>query len=137
MADELVTWSDDFLVHNELIDEQHKSLVKLTNEFYANCQQNRFLANISLFETIKGTLHYIKTHFTTEEDVMLKANYPDLPTHKKEHEDFVLHVQESIKNLENQLEPDTEGFIKMLMDWVLQHIAESDKKYIPYIKGIT
>jgi len=133
MANELVTWSDDFLVHNAAIDEQHKSLVKMANEFYANCQKGGILARVYFFETIKGTLRYVKTHFSTEEDIMKKANYPEYEEHKKQHEDFIIHVQEQISNFEKQINPDSAGFVKILTDWILQHIAASDKDYIPYI----
>ena len=133
MADELVTWSDDFLVHNATIDEQHKSLVKTANEFYVHCQEGGILAKVYFLETIKSTLHYVKTHFSTEEEIMQKANYPEFAEHKKQHEDFILHVQEQIKNFENHDNPDPAGFVKILADWILKHIAASDKSYIPYI----
>jgi hemerythrin len=133
MADELVAWSDDFLVHNEVIDAQHKELVRMTNEFYAGVQMGGVVAKVFFMKTIQGAVLYVKTHFSTEEDYMLRAGYPDFEAHKKQHENFVDYVSAQIQILEKEDNPDPAAFVKYLMDWVLQHIAESDKKYMPYI----
>ena len=136
MADELIAWSDDFSVHNKTIDGQHKELVRMTNEFYAGCQQGGILAKVYFFETIKGALHYVKTHFATEEEFMQRANYPEYEVHKEQHEAFVNHVNEQISLFEVQDNPDPAGFVKILMDWILGHIAASDKKYVSYIADL-
>ena len=133
MADELVTWNDTYLVGNEQIDEQHKGLVKMTNEFYAGVQMGGLMAKVFFMKTIQGAVQYVKTHFATEEEIMQKAAYPLFSEHKKQHEDFVAEVAQQVHLYEKEDNPDPAGFVKYLMDWVLQHIAESDKKYMPYI----
>jgi hemerythrin-like metal-binding protein len=136
MANELVAWSDDFLVNNETIDAQHKELVRMANEFYAGVQMGGVMAKVFFMKTIQGAVLYVKTHFSTEENLMQQAGYPDLEMHKKQHEHFVGEVTAQIAILESEDNPDPAAFVKYLMDWVLQHIAESDKKYMPYIAGL-
>ncbi|MDR2477591.1 MAG: bacteriohemerythrin [Treponema sp.] len=133
MANELVAWNDEFLVGNEKIDAQHKELVSMTNEFYAGCQMGGLMAKVFFMKTIQGALHYVKTHFSTEEDIMQKASYPDFHIHKQQHENFVDAVTRQVQVFEKEDNPDPAGFVKYLMNWVLHHIAESDKKYMPYI----
>ena len=133
MAEELIEWRDDYSVFNEIIDEQHKGLVKMTNEFYVGCKMGGILARVYFFQTIKGAIQYVKTHFSTEEEIMRNASYPEFEAHKKEHDNFVVNVYEQLSIFEKQENPDPAGFIKLLMDWVIQHIADTDKKYIPYI----
>jgi len=133
MADELVAWSDDFSVGNTTIDDQHKELVRMTNEFYAGCQEGGIMARVYFLKTIQGAVRYVRTHFSTEEEIMHKVNYPDFDAHKKQHEDFVTHVTEQIGILDNDPNPDPAAFVKFLMDWILHHIAEADKKYVPHI----
>lgn len=136
MADELVAWSDDFLVGNEQIDAQHKELVTMTNEFYAGCQMGGVMAKVYFMKTIQGAVRYVKTHFATEEEFMQKVNYPDFDIHRKQHEDFVAEVTTQIQVFEKEDNPDPADFVKYLMDWVMQHIADSDKKYMPYLAGL-
>ena len=133
MADELVTWNDTYLVGNEQIDEQHKGLVKMTNEFYAGVQMGGVMAKVFFMKTIQGAVQYVKTHFATEEEIMEKAGYPQYEEHKKQHEDFVAEVAEQVQIFVKEDNPNPAGFVKYLMDWVLHHIAESDKKYMPFI----
>jgi hemerythrin len=138
MAEEVVAWSDDFSVGNETIDAQHKELIRLTNEFYSGVQMGGMLAKVYFLQTIKGAVQYVKTHFADEEALMLKAGYPhpQYEEHKKQHEDFVAEVTQQVKNFEQEDNPDPEGFVKYLMNWILQHVADSDKKYSPYVSKL-
>jgi len=133
MADELFPWSDDFSVGNSVIDEQHKELVKMTNEFYAVSRMGGFLAKVQFLKTIQGAVKYVNTHFSTEEEIMSRVKYPEFNVHKKQHEDFVAAVTEQIRMFEHEDNPSPSDFIKFLSDWIAQHIADSDKKYVPYI----
>ncbi|GHV93702.1 hemerythrin [Spirochaetia bacterium] len=133
MADELVAWSDDFSVGNSTIDEQHKELVRMTNEFYAGCQMGGVMAKVYFLKTIQGAVRYVRTHFSTEEEIMQKANYPGFDAHKQQHENFVAEVTQQVQLFEHDDNPDPAEFVKYLMNWVLQHIANVDKQYMPFI----
>ena len=133
MAEELITWSDDFLMGEENIDAQHQELVKLINSLYAGAQMGGVMTKVSYMEAIKGGLHYIKTHFSYEEEMMEKSSFPFYKEHKKQHEGFVAEISRSIKELEKVDKPDPGAFILFLKDWVLKHIADADKKYAPYV----
>ena len=134
MANELVTWDDSFLIGDEKIDGQHKELVRMTNEFYSGVQMGGVVAKVFFMKTIQGAVQYVKTHFATEEEFMQKVNYPQAEEHRMQHENFVTQVAQQVQVLEKEDNPDPAGFVKYLMDWVLNHIAESDKKYAPYIE---
>jgi hemerythrin len=136
MANELVAWNDDFLVGNEQIDTQHKELVKMTNEFYAGCQIGGVVAKVYFMKTIQGAVLYVKNHFSTEEAIMRQACYPGYDAHKNQHENFVAEVTQQIQLFEHEDNPDPADFVKYLMNWVLGHIAESDRKYMPYIAAL-
>ena len=134
MANELIAWDDKFLIGEETIDAQHKELVRLTNEFYDGVQMGGLLAKVFFMQTVKGAVHYIKTHFVTEEGIMEKADYPFLEEHKKQHEAFVNEVAVQIKAIETRDNPDSASFVKFLMNWVLNHIAHSDKGFSAYLE---
>jgi len=133
MADELVPWDDDFLVGHENIDLQHQELVKMTNKFYAGVQMGGVVAKVFFMQTIQGAVQYVKTHFSTEEEIMKKINFPFMKEHKKQHEAFIAQVTREVKNFEKVDVPDHAGFVKYLMDWILNHVANTDKKLTPYL----
>ena len=136
MSTKLVEWSDDFSVGYKGIDLQHMELVHLVNDFHAGIQKGGLMSKVYFLQTIKGAVKYVKTHFETEESIMMQVNYPYLNEHKKEHENFINEVTRQIQSFEKADNPDPTGFDKYLLDWILNHIANSDKKYSPYLKDL-
>jgi len=137
MDEQLMPFVDDLLVGNAKIDAQHRELVKMANEFYNGVKMGGILAKVYFLETIKKAVQYVKEHFTTEENMMLEVNYPDLEEHKQQHKDFVDEVTRQIKIFESQDNPDPMGFVNFLAKWISNHIATADKKYAPYLEGRT
>jgi hemerythrin len=129
----LVTWIDAYSVGSKLIDTQHKGLVEMTNELFKGCDRGDEV--ISYMKTIQSAVNYAKIHFATEERFMQKVGYPQYDTHKKEHESFVAEVLKQVKTYEDgNSEPI--DFALFLKNWLLNHIAVSDKQYSPYLEKI-
>jgi hemerythrin len=132
MSEDSVTWDNSFSVGFGPIDDQHKELVKMTNELFQACEQGVIAADMAFLQTMKRALNYAETHFADEEGYMLKANYPYLDEQKDQHEDFVAEVQKSIEEFEaGNIEP--VFLARFLKKWLLNHIAVYDKKYAPYL----
>jgi hemerythrin len=130
MADKtVVMWNDAYSVGVKLIDDQHKGLVALTNELAQGCSRGGGEAEIYFMKAIQGAVKYVKIHFTTEEIIMERLHYPEFLIHKKEHEDFVAEVLRDVKEFEQGKKVVPITLVKYLQDWVLTHIAKSDKKY--------
>ena len=135
MDDDSVTWDDSFSVGFELLDDQHKKLVIMTNELFEACKQGAVSADIAFLNTTKKAVEYAETHFVDEENCMSRAGYPELDWHKKEHADFVAEVLNTIKKFESgSAEPIQ--MARFLKKWLLDHIAISDKLYAPYLAKI-
>jgi hemerythrin len=129
----MINWSDEYSVGNSIIDEQHKGLIRLTDELYEACRQGGGAEKSSFIKALHGSVDYVRTHFSTEEKIMKEVNYPDYEAHKKEHEDFIAEVLRQAKNYETNKPFVPASFVKFLLEWVVNHIAGSDKKYIPYL----
>jgi hemerythrin len=63
---------------------------------------------------------------------MLQVNYPDYTAHKHEHEKFTAEVLSQIRLFE-QGKTAPLSFALFLKNWLLNHIAISDKKYSDYL----
>jgi hemerythrin len=135
MSDSLLVWDDSFLVNCEVIDNQHKGLVEMTNELILGCEGGNVTQDVLFIKTLRKAVGYAQTHFATEEKYMQQANYPDFPAHKKEHEAFVSEVAKQLKAFE-QNRNDPVVLVGFLKDWLFKHIAVSDKKYAPYLAGL-
>ncbi|MBE3592039.1 MAG: hemerythrin family protein [Thermoanaerobacter sp.] len=128
-------WTESLSVGNELIDSQHKELIKKVNDVLEACNQKKGKEKIE--EVMKFLKDYTVKHFNDEEALMKKYQYPSYEEHKKIHEDFVKKVYELDKEIKK------EGINlsiimlvnKTLVDWLINHISKEDKKVGEYIKS--
>ena len=134
--DTQIVWDDAYSVGFELVDEQHRGLVRMTNELLRGFKDESGVPEENaLKKVIRDAIEYAQVHFYTEEKYMRLLNYPDLDAHKKEHESFVVEIMKTVKDYEaGKSDPLT--LAKFLKQWLLNHIAVSDKKYAPYFKKL-
>jgi len=132
MDENIVTWDEAYSVGFELIDNQHKKLVGMVNALFTGCKQGAVAADIAYVRVIDKALEYAKTHFSDEEKYMRQADYPKLREHKKQHEKFVKEILKSVKIFEKGNTAPIE-MAMFLKNWLLNHIAVSDKQYAPYL----
>jgi hemerythrin len=129
----LVEWEEKYSVGISLIDNQHKELVRLTNELYQSCLTGNGEAEEFFFSTIRGVLDYTKFHFSAEEKLMENVRYPNYAEHKKQHEDFVVQLLNDVKSFQEGKKFIPNNFVRYLKDWILSHIALMDTSYAKYI----
>jgi hemerythrin len=106
----------------------------MTSALFEGCEKGNGAMDAAFRRTIRGAVEYAQTHFYTEEKYMKQTNYPDLAVHKEEHDSFVKSVVQALRDFEDgKSEP--LALARFLKNWLLTHIAESDKKYGPYLVG--
>ena len=129
----IVTWQNSYSVGMRLVDEQHMELIKLTNKLFTSCMAGKEKSKAAFLAIIPSAVDYVGYHFSTEEKIMERVNYPGFAVHKQEHVNFVREVFAKVEDFKagKMLAPLT--FVYFLRDWVLHHIAISDKKLGEYI----
>jgi hemerythrin len=134
--DVFVVWDDKYSVGIPLIDDQHKELIRLTNDLYESCLAGEDAARANFMEAVKGAVDYVKYHFGVEEKLLQNAGYPELAEHKKEHEAFVKHILGEVQSFQVGKKFVPNVFVRYLKDWILSHIALKDRRYAAYILGL-
>jgi len=122
----LFEWNDSFLTGIGEIDEQHRRLVALIDEFYGTMQTTAPQA--AMVRLLRGVLEYTRTHFATEEGWMRKYSYPGLDAQIAQHAHFVEKVQNITDRFirgELVLSLELTGFLR---DWLSQHILGTDQE---------
>jgi hemerythrin len=132
----LVEWDDRYSVGIPLIDEQHKELVRLTNELYEGCLAGEETARDYFMTAVKGTVDYVKYHFGMEEKLLQNSGYPELAEHKREHEAFIKHIVDEVQSFNAGKKFVPNVFVRYLKDWILSHIAVADKRYSVFIMNL-
>ena len=128
---DLVVWDDGYRTGIELIDNQHKVLVDLTNKLFQACRGRDGEEELhSAFKTTMGNMvEYVRFHFSAEEDMLRRINYPKFSEHKKQHEALIQMILDSVKDHMSGKPFIPNRFVRNLRDWIFGHIAVSDKDY--------
>jgi hemerythrin len=130
----IVEWDDKYRVGIPLIDEQHQKLIEHTNILYRGCLVGTAEEKKTYFmETVKTVVDYTRYHFSAEERMLEKIQFPQYAQHKKEHEYFVQTLLDQVKGFQNGVKFAPNNFVRFLRDWILSHIAMEDTKYARYI----
>ena len=129
----LMTWSDQLSVNIKQVDSQHMKLVELLNNFHEAMKMGK--GKETMGKTFSDLLDYTAYHFSAEEDLLKKHDYPAFPGHKKEHEALTKKVTELNQRFSRgdlAITIDTMTFLK---NWLSDHIMGSDKKYATFLNG--
>ena len=129
----LFKWLDMYSVGISDIDEQHKELVKILNDLYQNMLDGK--ANEVLLSVLEKLVNYTKVHFSHEESVLTRHNYPELKAHKKEHKEFVQKIDTLLQKAKSGSKVISIELSGILKAWLREHISGSDKKYGEFLKG--
>ena len=130
---EMVAWSDTYATGIEMIDKQHRELVKLTNDLFRACMYGNETAQGVFKESMSRMVEYVRFHFSTEQKLLELVNYPDFHNHKKQHETMVYNILEAVKEHNKGVKFAPNHFTRTLKDWIFSHIAVFDKDYAIYI----
>lgn len=127
-----IKWSEDYSIGIDYIDQDHKKLVHLLNQFsiaydYAQCEEFER-------EALEDLVNYTKYHFKREEKLMADYGYPGLKEHQEEHQAMIDTVDDYVKIYNKEGHSSLKQVTNLLTFWLINHIQESDKQYRDYLE---
>lgn len=129
-----VEWTPDFSVDDEDMDSEHKQWLSILNTLFdaLNNGEDRYVIK----DVIDRMVTYSKYHLTNEEALLEDINYPQLEIHRQKHDELIgklNRIKEQFNSGTNfKLTVDA---IKLLKEWLVNHILVTDKKYANYMKA--
>jgi hemerythrin len=128
-------WSKSFETGIELIDNQHRELIKHIDALDLAIYSGK--AKVELVMMLEYLASYVNEHFEAEEQMMMKVNYPDFASHYEEHKKFkaiyTRILQEyNIKGADSYLALELD---RQVRQWFEHHLLVTDAAYVPYCKG--
>jgi hemerythrin-like metal-binding protein len=125
-----IQWKPEYLIGNKEIDEQHKVLFTMINDFFL---QDSKQTAISTFQNLAS---YIDLHFEAEENLLRQINYPKTVEHIKKHDELREKFQLLQQKLENYSSDLHQRISTFLYNWLASHILKSDMDYKSYALSI-
>jgi hemerythrin len=123
-----IPWDDQYSIGVPMVDEQHRQLLDLANALYETCREGSTSARDGFKSAARATAEYIRTHFLAEEQIMDRVGYSDAAAHRAEHKEFIKTFLGEVKAFEEGKPFVSHAFANFLKEWVLRHIAMTDKK---------
>lgn len=133
----IVQFDEKIMVGVNMIDEQHKVLIDNINAFYDSIRKKE--ATAALTDLLKNVLDYTEFHFTAEQKLMARHNYPYLSRHIGEHEKFIAYMTDCHERISAGKLVISLEITSYLRDWLVSHIMASDKQFAGYLaaRGIS
>jgi hemerythrin-like metal-binding protein len=130
----LIEWNDTYSIGIEIIDEQHKKFFSIINTLFDAMKEGK--GDELVQPVLKELQDYVLYHFQSEETWMKMCNYPYIDKHKLEHHEAVKKVNKFVMEHERGNQVVIIEMLKFLSAWLQDHILETDRKYIPFLKEI-
>jgi hemerythrin len=85
---------------------------------------------------LEHLLRFTKSHFASEEQLLVAYKYPDIETHKKRHRELETVVVKLLDEIRAHARSSTPLKLNLFVTvWLLEHIMGEDDKYARFILG--
>lgn len=122
----LVQWSKEYSIGVPKLDHQHKKIIKIVNQVIEHQFSNPDEKEIE--EILDNLQNYIKEHFQTEEEYMLKHHYSGYQEQRDEHNRFINRLFEAQKEYFKNGRVNSINIFNFVWDWFSHHILILDKQ---------
>jgi hemerythrin len=130
---EKIIWDDRFNLQVEEIDRQHRRLVDIMNRLIAI--QDEKASDDDIADILGAMTSYLGYHFATEEQMMLDHGYPELESHREEHQTFVTQTAYFIATYREGGASLKSDILLFLKEWLVEHISKSDGAFGDFLKN--
>jgi len=128
-----IEWSDEFLLGNESIDEEHYFLIEIYNELVDQIKNNASKEKFA--ESLSKMTDYSLAHFKNEEEYMQKFHYNEMDSHINQHNKFIHKVANYNSEYSGFFPPSREEVAMYIKNWWINHIQKVDLKYEVFKKN--
>ena len=128
----LMEWDDSYSVGVSSLDNQHKELIQIIDEFagaFFDGESQRVIAPI-----LSRLIAYTKTHFETEENLMISYGYEGFVEQREEHRALTRRILEFQRRYESGDRDVAHELLDFLGKWMMEHILVVDMKYKEFFR---
>ena len=128
-------WSDRYLTGEDLVDSEHKELVRIINQV-GNLEAGETEKPETIQSILEALVQYAVNHFAHEEALMTSAGCDERHSslHKKIHRDFANQVT-AMRQVSLGAD-DTESLLRFLSNWLAYHILGIDQAMTRQVQSI-
>jgi hemerythrin len=135
--DMLALWDSKHLATGmQDLDQQHLELVHILQQVNDLSRHSLARQRSYLPDVIRKLFYYSQYHFSYEEALMSRVNWPGLVAHQDLHRIFIAGIRKfSLEYNQRHWDGLSEQIIVWLKDWTIHHILEEDKRFKQDLQG--
>lgn len=126
-------WRDEYTVNVAVIDAQHRRLAEFADRLH------RILAepppNKELKHAVDELVGFTRLHFATEEELMIKYEYPDYAAHRTAHAQLLRQLDALAARIAEGGTVRAGDETDAGDDWVFNHLLEKDVPLGKFLNG--
>jgi len=127
----LMSWSSKYSVGVEALDNQHKALMKVLNEFHAASMRGK--ASEVAGPLLRQMVSIASEHFAAEERLMESTRFAGLAAHRAGHQALTAKIGEFVARHEKGDAAIYTELLHFMRDWLYSHMQTEDSKYAPWL----
>lgn len=125
-------WTPALITGVEDIDEQHLTIFALANALAAAVEHGA--DEDDLEDAVYGLTDYVVEHFTDEQDLMRRADFPQRIAHEMLHQQLSEQVVHLAAQLFNEDDVSPTQLSDLVAFWLTNHIAGHDRELADWIR---
>jgi len=129
-----LTLRENFRTGIDPIDDQHREMIEWYNDIERAIATNA--PQRDRVSALQGMVDATRRHFRYEENLLEVNSYPDLDRHRAEHATLLKQIGDWNKRLavgELNLTRDT---MRLVREWLVDHMVGSDQQYVAHILDV-
>ncbi|HEY5790583.1 MAG TPA: bacteriohemerythrin [Gammaproteobacteria bacterium] len=124
-------WTPEMLLGVDAFDREHRELVETINRLHRLLQQAA--PEGQLVVEVERLIEQAERHFSHEEQVLRWHGCPNLRLHQREHDELLEDVR-ALRLVTGDVVA-AGDVMRMLGDWLVDHIVNFDRPYRGYLDG--
>ncbi len=134
-----IAWDSAYSVGYTYIDNQHKKLINIVNNFYSAVKHGK--GTDIVYPILNKLVAYAEEHFRDEETAMEKAGCPEslIAEHKTIHEKLFKAIFDVAEKTTSSQTGESGALMEvgaLLQTWLMNHILKEDMQYAPYVRKL-
>jgi hemerythrin len=132
-----IKWYDKLSVDDGLIDEDHRLLLDIINQFRE--QVGHFKTSNEALGILESLKLYSEQHFGREEELQRVSEYPYRDAHHSEH----IHLIKKLEAVMEETKAASGEYLNTIMGdkigqflkgWLIDHVLDNDLRMKPYVE---
>ena len=127
-----MTWSKFLSVQVPKLDHEHRKILSVLDDLYTAGQRRS--GQPAVERVFRDLMHYINKHFHDEEAHMQRIGFPELESHRNEHERFTKEIARYQSDFIENKPVVLINVFNFIWNWLAVHVVVVDKRYAAFVR---